>query len=195
MASSCCQRTCLPALLRSMVFWCNQNFTPKFYTLTSVSNCMLSHYKGKENDTVQIALHHYNKSERPLFFLKFWPKMSIFITTPEHTTSNDMEHMHIYLSKAGDPSSKAKRPSSPESASGCRTISTLITLHALPFFINARCKQWPLQWISGALRASLKFPTKPDICWCSYCMLQAQSLPNSFLQLYGWLPCSLCSTM
>lgn len=181
MASSCCQRTCLPALLRSMVFWCDQNFTPKFYRLTSVPNCTLSHYKGKENDTVQTAHRHYNKSERPLFFffLILTQNEHIYNNSRTHHLPNDMKPMHVYLNKAGDPSSKAKRPLFPESALGCRTISTLIIIHTLPFFINPRCKWWPLRWISGALGGSLKICLIPS----SYCRVQTRSLPNIFLQL------------
>lgn len=50
---------CLPALLRSLVFWCDQSFTPKCYRLTSLHNCMLSLYKGKENDIVLKGHHYY----------------------------------------------------------------------------------------------------------------------------------------
>lgn len=114
-----------------------------------------------------------NQRDHFFFFFKSWPKLSVFITTPEHTTSNDMDHSTSTSVKQAIPAAR-QSPPFPESASGCRMISTLIILHALPFFINPCCKQWPLQWISGELRASLKFATKPDICWCSYCMLQAQ---------------------
>ena len=64
MASSCCQKMCLAALLRSLVFWCDQNFTPKCYRLTSLPNCMLSPYKGKENDTLLKAYHYYRKKNQ-----------------------------------------------------------------------------------------------------------------------------------
>lgn len=64
MASSCCQKMCLPALLRSLVFWCDQNFTPKCYRLTSLPNCTLFLYKGKENDTLLKAYHYYRGEKK-----------------------------------------------------------------------------------------------------------------------------------
>lgn len=70
MASSCCQKMCLPALLRSPVFWCDQNFTPKCYRLTSLHNCMLSLYKGKENDILLKAYHYYEKNHHST--IKVW---------------------------------------------------------------------------------------------------------------------------
>lgn len=49
------------SFVRSLVFWCDQSFTPKCYRLTSLHNCMLSLYKGKENDTLLKAYHYYKK--------------------------------------------------------------------------------------------------------------------------------------
>lgn len=86
MASSCCQKMCLPALLRSPVFWCDQNFTPKCYRLTSLPNCMLSLYEGKENDTLLKAYHYYRKKKINLTVrvwntLKKWTHTNIFLCT------------------------------------------------------------------------------------------------------------------
>ena len=41
----------------------SRNFTPKCYRLTSLPNCMLSLYKGRENDTRLKAYHYYRREK------------------------------------------------------------------------------------------------------------------------------------